>query len=65
MAEAQDQTGFVSTNTSKLNPLVRVKATPKIKFINSVEQKRQLGEKISDFELKREQQFRKDLNRKP
>ena len=24
MAEAQDQTGFVSTDTSKLNPLVRV-----------------------------------------
>ena len=65
MAEAQDQKGFVSTDTSKLNPLVRVKATPKIRFINNVEQKRQLGQKISDFELKREQQFRKDLNRKP
>ena len=25
----EDQTGFVSTDTSKLNPLVRVKATPK------------------------------------
>ena len=62
---AEDQTGFVSTDTSKLNPLVRVKATPKIKYINNVEQKRQLGEKISDFELKRERQFRKDLNRKP
>jgi len=58
---AEDQTGFVSTDTSKLNPLVRVKATPKIKYVNTIEQKRQSGIPISDFELKRERQFRKDL----
>ena len=62
---AEDQTGFVSTDTSKLDPLVRVKAVPKIRYINTVEEKRQNNQPISDFELKRERQFRKDLNRKP
>ena len=58
---AEQQTGFVSTDTSKMNPLVRVKAAPKIGYVNTVEQKRQNNETISDSELKREQQFRKDL----
>ena len=62
---AEQQTGFVSTDTSKMNPLVRVKAVPKIKYVNTVEQKRQNNETISDYELKKEQQFRKDLSGKP